>query len=347
MSPNSIEKLRLWFQSQARDLPWRENPTPYAVWVSEIMLQQTQASVVTPYFIRWMQRFPTIESLAQAPIEHVLKEWEGLGYYSRARFLHEGAQYVVAQCGGVLPHTAEELQKIKGLGSYTVGAILSFAFHQRKAAVDGNVLRVMSRLLAIDEDISKQKTVKKIADLTESLLPNHEPWVISEALIELGATVCSKVPKCQMCPLKEDCIAYKKGMTDKLPVRAQRAASTKLFRTVLVVEYQGAFMVSKGKKGKIMADLYEFPYVESEISKDQVETLLLKEFTVDGKWIQELPSVSHSFTRFQAYLTPHHIQASSIKDLPNYEWLTIPELDQKAFSSGHRRIYANIKDIKA
>ena len=168
MSPKELIHLKRWFLDQKRDFPWRENPSPYAVWVSEVMLQQTQAAVVISYFERWMQRFPTIQALADAPLEDVIKEWEGLGYYARARNLHAGARYVVENYEGQLPANAEQLYKIKGLGHYTVGAILSFAFQQRKAAVDGNVLRVLARYYGITDDIGKSATVKKCKDLLKS-----------------------------------------------------------------------------------------------------------------------------------------------------------------------------------
>jgi A/G-specific adenine glycosylase len=183
MQTCEVEKLRSWFLSQRRDLPWRENTTPYAVWVSEIMLQQTQVAVVIPYFQRWMDKFPTICSLAAASIEEVIKEWEGLGYYARARNLHAGAQYVVKNHAGELPETEAELRKIKGLGDYTIGAIRSFAFNHKAATVDGNVLRVLARYYGISDDISKMKSVKKFQGLAQSLLPEIEPWIISESLM--------------------------------------------------------------------------------------------------------------------------------------------------------------------
>ena len=171
------------------------------------MLQQTQVSVVIPYFDRWMNRFPTLRHLAKATLDEVIKEWEGLGYYSRARNLHEGARYVLEKHEGILPETREELQKIKGLGPYTIGAIRSFAFHHKAAAVDGNVIRVLARYFKIEDDIAKPKTIQMIRDRAEAILPEIEPWIVAEALIELGATLCTK--KLRMLKLSAESILCK------------------------------------------------------------------------------------------------------------------------------------------
>lgn len=341
MNLKSLEKLRRWFTSSSRDFPWRENPTPYKVWVSEIMLQQTQAAVVIPYFLRWMKKFPDIKSLAKASEEEVLKEWEGLGYYSRARNLHQGAKFLLNASEGNLPCCPIQLRKIKGIGSYTAGAILSFAFHQKKAAVDGNVLRVLSRFYAIDEDISKQKTVQKIEGMADTLLPEKEPWVITEALIELGATVCTKVPKCKECPLKQDCKAFQNDLTEKLPIRSDRVATTKLFRTVVVIKCEEFVLVQKGEKGKIMADLYQFPFFEEKallLDGSEVERAIRNRWAIETQWEKFLPEETHSFTRYKAYLAPHVLKTKYPVELSGYEWVALEELPKKTFSSGHKKI---------
>lgn len=345
MQKREIETLRRWFLAHRRDLPWRTDPQPYAVWVSEIMLQQTQVGVVIPYFERWMQRFPSISALAAAPVEAVIKEWEGLGYYARARNLHAGARYVAAQHGGVLPSTSEELQKIKGLGPYTIGAIQSFAFHQRRAAVDGNVLRVLARYYGVADDISQSKTVKRMQQLAQDLLPENEPWIISEALIELGATLCSKKPKCMECPLKHSCVAYAQGKTAELPHRSPRAATTALFRAVAIVQHQQHFLVSRADKGRIMSDLYEFPYfecggpaVEAQAVSERVEL----ELGIKAQWQQAFDSEKHSFTRYRAVLYPHLFTTRRMQDVPGYEWLSMEQLKQVPFSAGHRRIFSRL-----
>lgn len=349
MNALDLKKLKYWFLAQRRDLPWREDPSPYAVWVSEVMLQQTQVSVVIPYFLRWMRRFPTIESLAKAPVEAVLKEWEGLGYYSRARNLHQGARYVAEHHHGVLPNSAEALKLIKGLGDYTVGAILSFAFHQRAAAVDGNVLRVLARYYCIHEDICQGKVQKKVKSLATELLPQKEPWVISEALIELGATICMRKPKCHECPLSGNCQAFIKGEADKLPIKGAQAAVTPLFRLVPVIACGNRLLIGRGEQGKVMADLFQFPYFDVahaghdlEEQKAIIKAKLKKSFSLSAEWKRELPQVKHSFTRYRACLMPHLYAMTKEKEIDGFEWMDIEQLKQVPFSSGHRRIFGDL-----
>ena len=198
--PQIAEIVQHWFLQSQRSFPWREDRSPYSVWISEVMLQQTQARVVIDYYQRWMKKFPDIEHLARAPLEEVIKQWEGLGYYVRARNLHKAAQYLVEHHQGIFPSSRELLEKIPGIGPYTVGAILSFAFHQKAAAVDGNVIRVLTRLFAMQEEVQTQSSKKWLWKCAENLLPEKEPWILVEGLIELGATVCTLKPKCSQCP---------------------------------------------------------------------------------------------------------------------------------------------------
>lgn len=342
-----IKKLKDWFFSSRRDLPWRENTTPYAVWVSEVMLQQTQVSVVIPYFQKWMARFPTIKDLAKASIEDVLKAWEGLGYYSRARNLHEGACYVAKTHEGELPSTEQQLRAIKGLGDYTIGAILSFAFHQKAAAVDGNVLRVLTRYYCLFDDISKVKTVKMVQSIVHNFLPDHEPWLISEALIELGATICSRAPKCTECPLKFSCKGFIEGKLAQLPVKSVKTAICSLFRLVAMVMCDDHFLVRQEQKGKVMADLFQFPYWEMQSAEVDVETqknLIKKALGLTLDWQMALPLVKHSFTRYRALLIPHLFKIRSFKEVKGYEWHSLEALNKLPFSSGHRQILTHLNE---
>lgn len=332
-----FEPLKKWFLSEKRDLPWRNNPTPYAVWVSEVMLQQTQASVVIPYYESWMRQFPSIEKLAEAPISTVIKAWEGLGYYSRARNLHEGARYVVANHQGKLPETEQELQKIKGLGPYTIGAIRSFAFHQHAAAVDGNVLRVLTRYLLIQEDISKAKTVKNLRRQVLEILPQEESWIVNEALIELGATICAKKPKCGQCPLKKTCKGFAHGVAASLPIKSAKIKVELLLRNVAIITSNQHVLLKVGQPGEIMQDLYEFPYFE----KSEDDFLLQCENKLSLRLQQEktLEMVSQSFTRYRVKLFPYLFSCNRQQDVPGYIWLHQDILKGLPFSSGHRKIY--------
>lgn len=325
-----IEELKEWFLENRRPLPWRENVTAYRVWISEVMLQQTQASVVSGYFERWMHRFPTLASLANAASSEVIKLWEGLGYYSRARHLHEGAKQILEKWGGVFPSTPEALLEIKGIGSYTQGAILSFAFHQKWPAVDGNVIRVLSRFLALHDPVDLPKTRGKIEAFAWDLLPEVEPWVITEALIELGALICQKKPLCQQCPLQSKCQGYRQQVAQDLPQKSRKVPTTHLFRAVGVIEHEGAFLVRKGK-----GELYEFPFVELEKppSFEAIQPLLEKELGLSLELEKQLPFEKHAFTRYLAHLFPIKCRAFS-----KSAGLWVKEPSQYPFSAGHRRI---------
>ncbi len=339
----NIARLHSWFNLNKRKLPWRENEhqDPYAIWVSEVMLQQTQAATVVPYFLRWMSRFPTLESLAEASLEEVIKNWEGLGYYSRARSLHEGAKYILSHFNGKMPSKKEELSLIKGIGPYTLGAILSFAFHQKIAAVDGNVMRVLTRFYKIEEDVSKPSTLKNLQLLAESILTDEAPWVTNEALIELGATVCMKKAKCEICPLKDSCLAYRDQKVELLPFKSKKTRITHLSRAVGVIASDDYFLVQKGEPGKVMSDLYQFPFLECDQSECSVEASLQnlsEHLELPLEFVRTLPEVSHSFTRYKVRLFPALFYTKERVSVKNYEWKSLERLQKCAFSSGHRQI---------
>lgn len=336
---SQLHPLKKWFLDQRRDLPWRDSPTPYAVWVSEVMLQQTQVAVVIPYFMRWMERFPTVQALASASIEEVIKLWEGLGYYSRARNLHQGARYVMEHHEGALPDTFEELNKIKGLGPYTIGAVLSFAFHKKATAVDGNVVRVLTRFLGIRDDISKPKTIELIRQQALALLPDDESWIINEALIELGATICQKKAKCGQCPLKERCVAHNQDLVEQLPHKSAKTQYEKLERTVAVVTCKDHYLVRKGQDGEIMNDLHQFVYFEAVMQSKDLKKKLQNEWTLELEKIEPLEQVNHSFTKYRVKLHPFLCSLKSFQSVEGYEWRSREELQHLAFSSGHRRIW--------
>lgn len=345
MDKIEIKKLKQWFLEEKRDLPWRDNPTPYQVWVSEVMLQQTQVAVVIPYFLRWMARFPTIRDLAQASLKEVIKLWEGLGYYSRARNLYEGAKHVLNVFKGVIPDNAQELAKIKGLGPYTVGAILSFAFHQKTAAVDGNVLRVLARYFNIREDVSKPKTVQNIRQVAHNLLPDDESWIVNEALIELGATYCGKKAHCHKCPLQGGCKALALGVVDQLPFKPKRKKTTFLHRLVVIGMYEDQILLRKGQPNEIMHDLYEFPYIEIKNEVENVfeaEQTIQKNFGVSLSISKQYKMEKHSFTSFCARLYPFQVHCAQKLQFDRYFWESIHLLSTLPFSSGHKRVLTQL-----
>lgn len=342
----SMGEIESWFGECRRDFPWRKDRTPYRVWISEVMLQQTRASVVIPYFLRWMELFPNVKALYMAPIEQVIKAWEGLGYYSRARNLHRAAKQIVEEFGGEIPDTIEALRSIRGFGPYTAGAVLSFGFQKRAAAVDGNVLRVISRYFLIEENVCRPRVRQTIEEKAESLLDVREPWVTAEALIELGATVCTPKPRCEDCPLKKGCLALQRGVAEDLPIKNIEKRSIPLHRTVLVIEHEGALLVKKGEAGKVMADLYEFPYFD-KVKGGRKEVLECGEAFLgeEVKWVRKLPDLSHTFTKYKAHLFPVWVRSASRPEIYGCEWISISRLEEFPFSSGHRRIAAEVVSL--
>jgi A/G-specific adenine glycosylase len=346
--PLNHQALSAWFLENQRDLPWRQSPTPYEVWVSEVMLQQTQVAVVIPYFQRWMELFPSIEALAEAEPDVVIKAWEGLGYYSRARNLHAGAKYVSEHYDGKLPEDEKGLSAIKGLGPYTIGAIQSFAFKRKAAAVDGNVLRVIARYLMLKDDISKPATVRAIREWILDQLPEEAPWVVNEALIELGATVCGRKPNCRSCPLQSQCLSFRHGYADKLPNKGNRTLYIPLYRAVAVIHCKEHFLVRKGEKGEIMRDLHEFPYFETgaegwtpQETKQAIET----GFGLEVLKQDSAPPVKQTFTKYRVSLSPQTVSVGEVKQLEGYSWYHLNDLKKLAFSSGHRKIFDYIRKV--
>lgn len=321
--------LKLWFEVKKRSLPWRLNPSPYRVWVSEVMLQQTRAATVISYFEKWMARFPSIETLAAAKEWEVLKLWEGLGYYSRARNLYQAAQMLVENHKGQLPRDSKELRKVKGIGSYTASAIMSFAYHKKAAAVDGNVQRVMSRFLCIEEEVDQSKVQKKIEKEVKNFLPEKEPWIVMEALIELGAQVCKKKAECLLCPIRKGCLAYEKGKVSEIPKKRKKQSTIILHRKVFVIECDGAILIHQRKNDQIMAGLCEFPFIEKGEPFFVFEKI---------KPLRKLNCIVHTFTRYKAYLYPEVFRSKTRFSCKEYNWVDLKRLNQLAFSSGHRKI---------
>ncbi len=325
--------LYSWFKQNKRVFPWRKTPSPYQVWVSEIMLQQTRASVVVPYYLKWMDLFPTIEKLAFAPTEQVIKAWEGLGYYSRARNLQIGAKQIIEEFDGKVPNNEKDLLKIKGIGPYTFCAILAFAFGEKKAAVDANVLRFLSRLFCIEENV--KTTVSTIAqDLVQ-----ESSFTISEALIEFGALVCTPSPKCSLCPFQKTCLAKKYDKTTTLPIKIKMSYEH-LQRVVFVIRYKNQYLVKKNTSS-IMKDLFEFPYQDVK-EKWRLESIL-KKMKIQVKKVQKMKNIRQSFTKYKVLLHPFCLFIDSKVVLKNFEWISFENIQKLPFSSGHRKILHNLK----
>jgi A/G-specific adenine glycosylase len=266
---NRIQRALLaWFAKAQRPLPWREGYDPYRVWVSEMMLQQTQVETVKPYFARWMARFPSVQALAEAPLEDVLKRWEGLGYYARARNLHRAAREIVARHGGEIPDDLEMLLALPGIGPYSAGAIASIAFNRAVPLVDGNVARVLSRLFALREAPQSSAGKRHLWSVAESLLPASGGRDFNQALMELGALLCrSRQPLCGLCPVRADCLAYAKGNPEDYPARRKRAERP-VVRACLAIAKRGDFVLMRQRPPEgLWGGLWEFPWIEHDATE--------------------------------------------------------------------------------
>lgn len=263
------EQLLQWYADNKRDLPWRKTKDPYKIWVSEVMLQQTKVDTVIPYYERFLSKFPTIDALAEAPEEEVLKCWEGLGYYSRARNLQAAVKEVKTKYDSRVPNNPEQIRSLKGVGPYTAGAILSIAYNLPEPAVDGNVLRVLSRYFLIEKDVAKQSTRVYIEKWVRQLIPEGEAGQFNQALMELGATVCTpKSPQCAICPVSKWCKAKIEGKEERLPIKTKAKPPRPELRLALLVEgkgnHQDCILLRQRPVNGLLAKMWELPHIEDK-----------------------------------------------------------------------------------
>jgi len=259
-----VGELLRWYQQNKRDLPWRADRDPYKIWLSEIILQQTRVDQGLPYYIKFIEKYPTIHELANASEDDVLRTWQGLGYYSRARNLHKCAKSIVNQYNGKFPTARNELIKLPGIGPYTSAAIASFAFHKKEAVVDGNVMRVITRLYGIIQDISTPKTVGYIKSIVDELIPKSQPDIFNQAIMEFGALHCSpKNPSCNTCGFNGICYAQLNKLQDKIPFKSKKAMNRVRYFNYLLIKVNGKYLLRKRKNNDIWKGLFEFVLVET------------------------------------------------------------------------------------
>ncbi|MBI3159656.1 MAG: A/G-specific adenine glycosylase [Chloroflexi bacterium] len=337
MKSSLSKKLLRWYQAHRRSLPWRGDPDPYAVWVSEIMAQQTRIETVLPYYGRWMQRFPTIAALAAAPQQAVLALWEGLGYYSRARSLHRAAGIVVAEHGGRLPKDVGALRRLPGIGRYTAGAIAALAFGLDEPAVDGNVKRVLSRVFDVAEPVDSAAGERRIWALAGEHLPGGRAADYNQALMELGALVClPRSPRCGECPARAECRAYALGIQSERPVKKSKAGVPHHTVAAAVIRRGGKVLLAQRPEGGLLGGLWEFPGGKQEDGESLPEALsreINEELGVAIKVGAELGLYRHAYSHFRVTLhafactlikgTPRALEAQSITwaslaQLPDY-----------------------------
>ena len=309
--------LLTWYKEHARVLPWREEPTPYRVWVSEIMLQQTRVEAVKPYFERFLTALPTIEALAECEEDRLLKLWEGLGYYNRVRNMQKAAQQIVEEYGGEMPADYEKILALPGIGSYTAGAISSFAFGMAKPAVDGNVLRVLSRLQKSYADIMKQSVRREMEAQVEAAIPAEHAGDFNQALIEIGAIVCvpNGAPKCGECPLRALCEAHAAGVEQELPKKTPPKSRKIEERTVLVLLSDRQAALRKRPKKGLLAGLYELPNLEGHLSQEEALEYV-KRLELSPIRIQPLPEAKHIFSHIEWHMIGFAVKIEEPEENP-------------------------------
>ncbi|HLO11001.1 MAG TPA: A/G-specific adenine glycosylase [Pseudoneobacillus sp.] len=334
-----------WFSNEKRDLPWRKESDPYRIWVSEIMLQQTRVDTVIPYYENFMKQFPSLHEFANADEEKILKAWEGLGYYSRVRNLQSACKEVQASYGGIVPNTPGEISKLKGIGPYTAGAVLSIAYGIPEPAVDGNVMRVLSRILSIWDDIAKPSTRKIFEEAVRNLISHENPSYFNQALMELGALICTPTsPSCLLCPVREHCSAFENGIQKELPVKTKKTKvkDVKLVAGILT-DKKGRILIHKRPENGLLANLWEFPNFEIhvELKRGNLEFLehLKGEYQVEAAVNEGLGSIEHVFSHLKWYIQVYSgTIISEVTENPRLKLVSLDELDEYAFPVSHQKM---------
>lgn len=326
-----------WFSKNSRDLPWRMDPTPYHVWISEIMLQQTRIEAVIPYYARFLSAFPTVEALASSDDEQLIKLWEGLGYYSRVRNLKKAAQVLTEFYGGKLPETAAELRKLPGIGDYTAGAIASISFGKPEPAVDGNVLRVMMRLTACSDDVMQAKTKKYVTELLRDVYPSGQrAALLTQGLMELGEVVClpNALPLCEDCPLKSVCRAYAEGAVTDYPVRSKKKQRRLEDRTVFLLSCNGKYAIRRRDEKGLLAGMWEFPNVCGKMTNAQIKQYFT-EHQIEAISCDPCGDAKHIFTHIEWHMSGYTVACASESEC--FVWKTVEEIrSQYAIPSAFR-----------
>ncbi|CDQ20374.1 A/G-specific DNA-adenine glycosylase [Halobacillus karajensis] len=335
-----------WFKKEQRVLPWRENQDPYRVWVSEIMLQQTRVDTVIPYFNDFMAKFPTPEALADADEQDVLKAWEGLGYYSRARNLQNAVREVVETYGGVVPADPEELGNLKGVGPYTKGAILSIAYDTPEPAVDGNVMRVLSRILHVEDDISKQSTRKLFEGLVSELISEEDPSSFNQGLMELGALICTpKTPSCMLCPVQNYCRAFDKGIETELPVKSSKKKQKKSpYLLLLVQKENGEVLIEQRPNKGLLASLWQYPMVPlQDVDKESVLNWFYGEYGVKIELGESVDRIKHVFSHliWEMEVIKVKVKEGSL-DHERAKFIKPDDMDDYPFPVSHQKAHPYI-----
>lgn len=342
--------LIAWQKVHGRhDLPWQNTTDPYAIWVSEIMLQQTQVAAVIGYYSKFMQRFPSIASLAAATQEEVLQHWSGLGYYSRARNLHRAAIHIIDDHNGVFPPDFIQMQALPGIGRSTAAAIASFAFNQVQTILDGNVKRVLARHFLIEGWPSQPKVEKELWQLAESLLPTEQMVAYTQGLMDLGATVCTRSkPKCSACPINYSCMAYQQQRVHELPTPKPRKTIPEKNTTMLILQHGNNIMLEKRPQLGIWGGLWSFPEADA-VDTLLIEPLVKNRFGLKARTGKALPVLSHAFTHFKLHIQPQTLHVAELSPHASESgrvWLSIEAAIAAAIPTPVRKILQSLLETR-
>lgn len=342
-------QLLEWYYQSARELPWRKDKDAYKIWVSEIMLQQTRVEVVKDYYTRWLERFPTPAVLAEASEQEVLNYWQGLGYYSRARNLLAGVREVCATYGGRVPDSQVAIERLPGVGEYTAGAIASIAYNRPAPAIDGNVLRIFSRLFCLEGDITKQATKREVRRLVLAHMPAECPGDFNQALMDLGAMVCiPRRPRCELCPLANLCEAYAREVQDTLPVRSPKKEPVLVRLAAGLVLKDGSYLVQQRPATGMLAGMWEFPTMELAEGEDAVERLqagLLQELRQNVRVGEGTFHFIHTFSHRKWDISFYKCEWLAGQELPPAAcWLSSSELTSVPWAGPHRKVVLAYKN---
>ncbi len=349
------ENLLDWFDRDQRSMPWRSMPIPYYVWVSEIMLQQTKVDTVIPFFRRFIKQFPSIKALAAAELQQVLKAWEGLGYYSRARNLHAAARLLVSDHGGELPRTFDELKQFPGLGPYTAAAVASIAFGEAIPAVDGNTLRVFARFRGIEDPINRGSVKARIFRELQPLVERHDPSRFNQAFMELGALVCRpQRPRCLLCPLHTDCRALAAGRTSDLPQRIQKPPVPQFNVAVGLIWRKDAVLIARRPPDKMLGGLWEFPggkCIDGESPDAAVVRKVAEETGLNIEPVLPYCSMKHSYTHFKITLTAFKCRRLSgraqARSSDEIRWVRLDDISNYPFARTGAKIIETVRAAEA
>lgn len=349
------QSLMSWYSANQRDLPWRKTTNPYHIWVSEVMLQQTQVNTVMPYYRRFLQRFTSLERLARADLQDVLKVWEGLGYYARARNLHRAAGIIIKHHHGILPDGWDNFRKLPGVGDYIAAAVLSIAFEKPYAVVDGNVKRVLARLLLEEAPVNKSTSIKIFKEAADRLLSAQDPGIFNQAMMELGAMVCKpQQPLCSACPIQRMCLAYATGRVSEYPKKLKRSPTPQFKIAVGVVFKNGRVLITRRKPEGLLGGLWEFPggkIQNNEKAQDACIREIKEETNLSAGVDTRLCRIKHAYTHFKIVMDVFCCSYISGKVKLNgpvdHHWIKLDNLDDYPFPKANHKFFQELKQFAA